>query len=211
MGAIEAGVPGLKVLSLVCLGDDQGNDCYWSVFPRLLHGACPRLERLTIAGGKELGDDDVVGLARALEGGAPCNHTLRRLSLSSSGIGPRGVKDLAIAFTRGACPNLQLLNLAEAAMMDEGVAELATAMEAGALPSLIVLDLSDVEMGAAGRTALFNALGNSKVCPDLRLVLLYHKDTISLDDKQAYVGQLAARRGRKKKMLVGWEWGKPFI
>lgn len=49
MGAIEAGAPGLKVLSLVCLGDDQGDDCYWSVFPRLLHGVCPRLERLTIA------------------------------------------------------------------------------------------------------------------------------------------------------------------
>lgn len=26
-------------------------------------------------------------------------------------------------------------------------------------------------------------LGNSKVCPNLRLVLLYHKDTISLEDK----------------------------
>lgn len=104
----------------------------------------------------------MVGLARALEGGASCNHTLRRLSLSSSGIGPRGVKDLAIAFTRGACPNLQLLNLAPAAMMDEGVAELARAMEAGAPPSLIVRDLSDVEIGAVGRTALFNALAGQQ-------------------------------------------------
>lgn len=212
MGAIEVGAPDLRALALAHVASDQGGgDCYLEVFHHLLHGACPRLECLTVEGDDSFGDDELMELARALEGGAPCSTTLGKLYVRSSGIGPRGVRELAAAFTRGACPNLKLLSLAGVPMKDEGVTELAIAIQAGAMPKLIVLDLGYAELGALGRTALFNALGDSEICPKLALLRLYHKNQISVEDRKAYVGQLTARRGRRKKVHVGWEWGKPSL
>ena len=83
------GAPDLRHLALTSLpmevvGEgDHGSLKIRIVLQGLLTGACPRLETLYLSCKDHLGDDEVVELARALEGGAHCNLTLRKLFLLS--------------------------------------------------------------------------------------------------------------------------------
>lgn len=83
-------------------------------------GSTTAIRRLEELGLKEAGIEyaGAVALARALEGGGGSTTTtattgdinlLQRLDLSWCGIGPSGIKEVAQAMTRGACPNLQHL------------------------------------------------------------------------------------------------------
>lgn len=143
MGAIKEAVPKLEAFTAAFEDRGQDGDRFMRIFDGLLGGACPRLQVLMLGscGGDDLGDAEVAELARVLEGGAPCNHTLKKLELYSPGLGSRGMQALAAAFTRGACPNLMGLVVSGGPAVEEGVPDLIRARGSGALPNLTVLDV----------------------------------------------------------------------
>lgn len=108
MQAIGVGAPELRTLRLI----------RWKARPEeaaviaqsLGDGACCRLEELVVAMERG-GGIDLVDLARALEEGAPCSITLRKLELSGCTVNDEGCVRLARAMSRGALPNLEVLDL----------------------------------------------------------------------------------------------------
>lgn len=112
-------------------------------------------------------------LGRALEGGAACNTTLRKLKLRQCC--PQdfdGMQQLASSIARGALPNLQCLDLSwNVCCLEGGVFPLADATKNGALPRLQRLTLVSVEMDEEAAQALQDALTVHGGCP--RLTSLY--------------------------------------
>lgn len=108
MEAIRVGAPRVRMLGLN--GNHVGREGGVAVAWWLHDGAAPCLEELSLWW-TILGDSAVVELARALQGGAPCSTTLRRLNLQFGKIHSKGVMELARAWARGACPNLEEVNL----------------------------------------------------------------------------------------------------
>lgn len=135
--------------------------------------------------------------------------TLLELDLQSPCAGPRGMRKVAAAFSRGACPNLQDLRLHKMPLMDEGVIELARGMKADALPKMSWLDLEGVGMGAAGRAALCDARSDGEVCPELEWLTLSHEKPIPPEEKAACEGQVAARRSGRQKVKLEWPKWRP--
>lgn len=146
-------------------------------------------------------DAAVEQLVRGLEGGAPCNSTLRRLNLRHCVISPVGVKQLAAAMKRGACPNLEYLNLAcNDDIGDEGVEYLVEAMEEGTLVKLRELALDRVGMGNDGARALLSSLCEQGhlfshySCPALKTLSLYDNPDLDDDVARELMEEVTARR-----------------
>lgn len=195
MEALRVGASDLRSLVLEGCSDGAAAE---AVAEGLRYGACPQLEELNLSHGR-IGDVGMMELARAMEGGAPCNTTLRRLRLGSCGVGREGVKELAAAMAQGALPNLDHLSLSHNYYCgDEGVAYLAEAMRGGGLQRLRELDLSCVGMGSVGVMVLSQALIDHHACPQLVKLSLKDVGGPSNRSQVDLIEGLRARRGAGK-------------
>lgn len=167
--AIGRGASELASLRLALSSEGLGPQCGVDVARMLRDGGCPRLEELELCG-NGLGYD-AVELARALEGGAPCKTTLRRLKLYGCGVTSVGMRGLVGCMGRGALPHLTSLDLSyNEEIGDEGIMSLVGAMSGGVLRGLKALYLSSVGMTHRGARALFQAFRDHNPCPHLEIL-----------------------------------------
>ena len=97
-------------------------------------GGLRKVKKLFLGGNKEIGDDGVRALARALAGGAL--PSLEELNLFNNRIGDIGASALADAAAGGALREVRRLRLDNNKIGTAGVAALATAIGGGAMPKL---------------------------------------------------------------------------
>lgn len=156
--SLSLGAPGLVGLVLAV-----GPDLAPSTGPALARAfeGWAMLEDLNL-NTTRIGDGGVVALVRALEGGAPCNTTLRRLHLCFSGVRREGMKELSAALANGLLPQLEYLDLGYNYLGDDGVCCLAEAMAyRGGMNSIKEVNLEDVKLGDEGLMAVIRALCGS--------------------------------------------------
>ena len=176
----------------------------------LLDGACPRLEELDLSRADiDCGTSGLAELARAMESGAPCSTTLRKLNLKWCNIGVEGVTALVGAMTRNALPNLEVLDLGRNHLGDDGMVALAQGMESpGVLQHLVELGLNNMRMGDRGLMALQHALIERGACPKLKKLEIGDNGDISHGVGRAFMVSLrGARVGFDRKVeIVGGDY-----
>jgi hypothetical protein len=116
-------------------------------------GACRGLQSLKLEGSLSAAAD---ALADALREGA-CPD-LTELRLTTTGLGPQGVRALSEAVPPGGLASLEELEVMDNSILDEGVVALAEALGEGACPRLRRLSLPMVGMGDEGCKAVAQAV-----------------------------------------------------
>lgn len=167
MGGIGKGARGLLNLNLK--GGMMDGKASAALARMLEGGGCPRLEELDLGRSPVL-DRGIMELARAMEGGAPCRDTLRRLYFQRCDITATGMKRLVDALEKGSVPHLEHLYLnGNEDFLDVGGEEVARLMSLPkALTSLQELVLTDVGIGDPSAVAIFQSLRERNPCPHLK-------------------------------------------
>ena len=150
-----------------------GHEGESALFTALQRGACPVLEKLSLAPNK-MKDEGLMSFAAALAKGMPCSDSMKKLNLRSCEIRWRGVKALFKVMTeKGALANIKELDLSDSRSIgDEAILEILSAFEKGIARKLRrfcmrAMNISDVGAKSFGKALVgkaclqrFNTLGS---------------------------------------------------
>lgn len=124
---------------------------------------------------KELGEQNLIALAKALESGNYSCKSLVAIWLYKTAINSNGAITLARALKSGKCPVNLKLYLSSNKIGDAGLIALADALQSGRCPADLDINLSNNDIANAGAIALSKALKSGKCPVNLNLDLSCNK------------------------------------